>query len=223
MTELIPLQKKVLEVFAESSLKDIFYWTGGTLLSVVYLHHRRSQDLDFFSEAPFSHDKLVGFVNELKNEFKLDFVEERKIYDRREFFLHNQEQVRLEFVYYDHPALKHREDWNGVFIDSLDDVAANKLMAMFDRNEPKDVFDIYFLLTKGEYSPDKLLKFVEKKFGVRFEEGLIWSEAFKKMKELESLRPLILLETRKQQDKLLTEIKDYFTAQSKKFLDKALE
>lgn len=112
--------------------------------------------------------------------------------------------------------------WNGVLIDSLDDVAANKLMAMFDRNEPKDVFDIYFLLTKGGYSPDKLLELTEKKFGVRFSGGLILSEAFKKMKDLDSLRPLMLRETKEEQDELLAKIKNYFIAQSKKFLDQTL-
>lgn len=223
MTELTSLQKQVLELFAKSLLKETFYWTGGTLLSVVYLHHRRSLDLDFFSDAPFSHDQVISFMNGLKKDVGLEFIEEKRIHDRWEFFLHNNDRVRTEFVYYNHPGLKPRGTWNGVTVDSLDDIATNKVMAMFDRNEPKDVFDIYFILTKGGYSPSKLTEFVEKKFGVRLAEGSIWSEAFRKMEELDNLRPLILAEDDASGEKLLGEIKSYFIAQAKKFLDRKLE
>lgn len=223
MTELTPLQKQTLDLFAKSELKNIFYWTGGTLLSVMYLHHRRSQDIDFFSDTCFSYEQPLSFVNELKEKFNLEFVEEKKIYDRWEFFLHNNEQMRLEFVRYDHPCINPREEWRGIKIDSLDDIAANKLMAMLDRNEPKDVFDMYFLLTSGGYSLATLLKLVEGKFGVQIEESSAWSEAFKGMKELERLKPFMLVDEEEQQRELLAEINDYFSTQAKKFLDRNLE
>ena len=47
--EISSIQKKVLGLFKETPLKEKFYWTGGTLLSYLYLHHRQSNDLDFFS------------------------------------------------------------------------------------------------------------------------------------------------------------------------------
>jgi predicted nucleotidyltransferase component of viral defense system len=223
MEELNPLQKQVLDLFARSALREKFYWTGGTLLSTVYLHHRRSEDLDFFSDSPFSHDDIIGFVRELKEKTSLAFVEEKKIFDRWEFFLHNQEEVRLEFVHYDHPRIKEREVWNGILIDSLSDCATNKLMALFDRNEPKDVVDLYFLLTKGGYAVETLLQFVEQKFGVRFEKSAVWSEAFKGMKELEAIEPLLSGGTEEEKNQTLENIKDYFSTQSKEFLDRELE
>jgi predicted nucleotidyltransferase len=44
---LYPLQDKVLKVI--SGLPVDFYLTGGTALSRAYLHHRYSDDLDFFA------------------------------------------------------------------------------------------------------------------------------------------------------------------------------
>ena len=222
MDELNPLQKQVLDFFAQSPLQGKFYWTGGTLLSAVYLHHRRSEDLDFFSDLPFSHSDIIGFVRELKEKVGLRFVEEKKIFDRWEFFLHNREEVRLEFVHYDHPQLKKREVWNGISIDSLDDIATNKLMALFDRNEPKDIVDVYFLLTKGEYALDTLLQFVEQKFGVRFEKSAVWSEAFKGIEELNNLQPLLLGDRKEEKQQVVEQIKSYFRRQSKEFLDREL-
>lgn len=62
MNELTPVQEKVIDALAASPLKDQFYWTGGTALAVVYLHHRKSQDLDFFSDKPVSPEGITQFV-----------------------------------------------------------------------------------------------------------------------------------------------------------------
>ena len=37
--------------FAAWSHASVFYLTGGTALSAFYLHHRLSEDLDFFTES----------------------------------------------------------------------------------------------------------------------------------------------------------------------------
>lgn len=220
MNEVTPIQKQVLDLFSKSELKNIFYWTGGTLLSVVYLHHRLSQDIDFFSDEPFSYEQVSGFIKELKEKLKLEFVEKKKIFDRWEFFLHNGKELRLEFVYYNHPKLNDRILNDGILVDSFDDIAANKVMALLDRNEPKDTVDMYFLLHNGQYSPDKLLKLVEKKFGFKVQESLLWSEILKGLEDLDNLEPLLLTEDRKE---AIRKIKQYFKDQSRNFLNKNLE
>ncbi|TSC95077.1 MAG: hypothetical protein CEN87_89 [Parcubacteria group bacterium Licking1014_1] len=220
--KLFPIQKKVLDLFKKSDLSRKFYWTGGTMLSFIYLKHRFSVDLDFFSDTLFSYNDVIGFINELKNALKLTKIEERKIFDRYEFFLHNAENVRLEFVFYDHPKQKPRKKCEGILIDSLDDIAANKTMAFFDRNDPKDLFDLYFLIKKRKFTPKKLIKLVEKKFGVTFSEGSFWSEAYKSFKELENMKPLLVKKSESDKTKILDEIKKYFTKNSKRFLDKQL-
>jgi len=221
--ELFSIQKKVLDLFKESNLNGKFYWTGGTMLSFVYLKHRLSVDLDFFSETSFNYNDVIGFVNNLKAVLKLSKVEGKKIFDRYEFFLTNSENVRLEFVFYNFPTLKPRKKWEGIFIDSLDDIAANKTMAFFDRNDVKDLFDVYFLISKENFTPQKLLKLVENKFGVRFSESNFWSESFKSFKKLENLTPLLIAKNERDKSEILKEIEAYFTKNSKIFLDKQFE
>jgi len=60
-----------LDLFKESNLNGKFYWTGGTMLSFVYLKHRLSVDLDFFSGTSFNYDDVIGFINDLKFVLKL--------------------------------------------------------------------------------------------------------------------------------------------------------
>lgn len=224
MSELLtPVQQQVLEYFSKSLLKDRFYWTGGTALAVVYLRHRRSQDLDFFSDIPFSYNEIIGFIRELKKELQLEFVEEKKVFDRWEFFLHNQDEMRLEFVHYDHPKLHERKRWNDIMVDSLDDIAANKAMALVDRREPKDVVDVYFLLQQPGYTVKMLLELGEKKFGVRFSESMFWSEALRRLETMESVKPLLFAQNEAEQENMMSKIQTYFEDHSKKFLDKTLE
>lgn len=214
MTELNEIQKKVLNFLSKSPLAEKFYFTGGTLLAAFYLHHRKSKYLDFFSDNLVAHNEIIEFINELKKELQLQKVKEKKIYDRFEFFISNGNEAKAEFVHYNHSKIKKRKKWNGVYIDSLDDIAANKLMVFFDRNEPKDLFDLYFLITKKGYKVQKLLKLTEKKFGVSFSKTAVFSESFKALDNLENLKPLFLTKNNEESEKLIKEIKDYFVSNS---------
>lgn len=141
----------VLTTLAKDEIAKQFYWTGGTLLAHYYLHHRTSFDLDFFSDTAFSREDLAPFLTEVKNALHADSLVERKIYDRWEFVLADRDPVlRFEFVLYNHgkKRLAPLGTYRGLLIDSLQDIAANKVMAYLDRNEPKDVFDVYVLLKK---------------------------------------------------------------------------
>lgn len=95
-------------------------------------------------------------------------------------------------------------------------------MAFLDRNDPKDLVDLYFILTKGGYKITRLLKLVEKKFGVKIEKGSIWSEAFKSLKDLDQLQPLLISKP-EEVKKILKKIKDYFISHSQQYLDKYLK
>lgn len=223
--KLTKTQEKAILLLANSTLSKRFYWTGGTLLAYHYLHHRMSLDLDFFSEEMFSFEEVNKLVEQIKRDLEFKKVSYQKIFDRREFIFENDEILRIEFVYYNHEkkTLKKRNKLLGVYVDSLDDIAANKTMAYFDRNEPKDLFDIYFLLNKGGFTPSKLLELVYKKFGVSFSESLFWSESFKSLPLLREVKPLILEKAVEKQEELLEKIEEYFRDGSYNFLEKTVK
>lgn len=220
MKFLTKAQKISLALLAASPLREKFYWTGGTLLAYHYLNHRKSLDLDFFSSKQFSFEEINHFVNKVKRKIGFKGLTYQKIYDRWEFLFKNKDFLRIEFVYYNREkkTLRTREKFLGVYIDSLEDIAANKVMAYFDRNEPKDLFDIYFLIKKAKFTPKKLLVLTRQKFGVNFDESLFWSESFKGMKLLTGVKPLMIEKSSDDKNKLLTEIEEYFKEKSRKYL-----
>jgi len=214
----------ILSILAKSDLKDRFYWTGGTLLSHYYLHHRKSFDLDFFTEKPFEHDELLPFISSVKKALDIDHFEETKVYDRWEYVIPTDPITRFEFVYYNHEKKRLRPllTYRGLLIDNITDMAANKVMAYLDRNQPKDLLDVYTLLSEGKFTLIKLLRLVEQKFGERIPEFLFWSESGKSLKRLEDLRPYLLESDPRKQDEFLKDVKYFFLDQGKDFLSTLL-
>jgi len=213
-------QKQVLELLSQSKLKRRFYWTGGTLLAYT-LKHRKSVDLDFFSEKPFTFDQVSNFVQEVKNIIRFENITSNKIFDRWEFFLSSKdEELRIEFVHFndDKKTLRPRKVILGVLADSLDDIAANKTMAHFDRTEPKDLFDLYFLIKQKKYTAKRLLRLVTRKFGVKFSESSFWSESFKTLPLLHSIKPLVVAKDQNQKEQLLAKVETYFRQSSRRLL-----
>lgn len=218
-------QEQLLEVICVSGLHTRFYWTGGTLLSHYYLHHRRSFDLDFFTETPFGHETLEPFIANVRELFAIPKIPEKKIFDRWEFLIDAKtEHIRCEFVYYngDKKRLAPCGSYRGLMIDSLPDLAANKTMACIDRIEIKDLFDIYVLLTQKKFTLKELLALLGEKFGVEISEFTFWSESTKHLKNLSMLRPYLLESNAAKQEALLRDIKYFFLDHGAEYLRKSL-
>lgn len=199
----------ILSMLAKSDLKDRFYWTGGTLLSHYYLHHRRSFDLDFFSDTGFTREELTPFLSDVTKASGMDL----------------DPPLRFEFVHYNHEKVRlcPLTTYRGLLIDSFADLAANKVMAYLDRNQPKDLLDVYTLLAEKKFTLVELLQLVERKFGERIGEFLFWSESGKSLKRLEDLRPYLLEFNPKKQDAFLQDVKHFFLDHGKDFLSTLLD
>ncbi|NCO98331.1 nucleotidyl transferase AbiEii/AbiGii toxin family protein [bacterium] len=217
MTELNKNQKILIKLLSASLLVKKFYLSGGTALSAFYLHHRLSVDLDFFSDKPFSYEELTVFLNTVKEKFNLKDIPVVKIFDRWQFTIEAKEPVKIEFVYVNHEKKRLRplKKYMNIFVDSLDDIAANKTLAYFDRNEPKDLFDLYYLINISGFTVPHLLQIVKDKFGIKFSEFSFWSESTKSLELLKSLNPLII---DKNSELLLKKISSFFLEEGSRSL-----
>ncbi len=160
-------QKALLARFSASELRDAFYLTGGTALSAIYLQHRLSEDLDFFSEADVAIEEILAFVKSLTGVRDMEY--ERK-YDRKIFLLHyaDANAMKIEFTRYPFARVEAGPIIDGIPIDSLQDILVNKLMAMTDRLDAKDYIDLYCAMrSHPELELEKFLDRTAVKFGVK--------------------------------------------------------
>lgn len=207
------VQSAVLAALRASAIRDKFYWTGGTLLAERYLHHRDSFDIDLFSDEPVRYEAILPVAHAVKEKTRLPHLEERRVFDRWEFFLKNHREIRFEFVHYAFPALHKRTRWRGILVDSLEDIAANKVMALLDRREPKDAVDLYYLMTKKYFTVEALIRLAQKKFEVAVDASDFWGRLLWGSKQLGEIRT-ILHGNPRTQARTVKKIQDYVSKQS---------
>lgn len=183
-------QKQILSEFAQSDfLKKNFYFTGGTVLSEYYLKHRYSDDLDFFSGEKFETQIIFTLIEQwskqLKFNFQSNFAEVTYIFN---LTFPDKEELKMDFSFYPYKRLESSKLRDGIEIDSLFDIAVNKLLVITQRTEVKDFVDLYFLLKT--FTVSDLMAGVKKKFNVKLEPFVLASD-FLKIEDFDFLPRMI--------------------------------
>lgn len=160
-------QEKVLNLVSkEDYLVRKFYFTGGTPLSAFYLFHRISEDIDFFSEQELHLPSIEKFIGKLKQELKLVKIDYKKFLGLHSFYLFfNQENfLKIDFNYYPFPRIERGIKYKNIAVDSIYDIAVNKVHTIAMKARAKDFIDIYFIIQEKRYSFQDLLRQAKVKF-----------------------------------------------------------
>lgn len=166
-TILTPFQTKVLDFFSkQGGWFDRFYLSGGTALSEFHLHHRLSEDLDFFSEEDFSLTNINILLKKLKIHLpEISTIEFREFMGIRTFFLHYPNGVlKIDFNYYPFPRLEKGQKYNNLSIDSLMDIAVNKMQTISTKPRSRDFVDLYLIIKSEKITLKELVKLARLKF-----------------------------------------------------------
>jgi len=141
---LYPLQDKVLKIVGK--LPVGFYLTGGTALSRTYLHHRYSDDLDFFVNGAVDFKTQVNTI--IKALTDAGHPIDTSVADdgfARIFVFDGSSSLKLDFVN-DVPFRSGTPGITKLFerTDNLHNILSNKVTAL-GRYNPKDVVDIIYI------------------------------------------------------------------------------
>ena len=118
------------EVKEEPFFKE-FYFTGGTALSALYLRHRYSEDIDFFSEKKFDHQSVLTFVEEWGEKHNFTFTSEfNQVVYIFNLVFKNKKKLKVDFGYYPYKLIEENDSADGLRIDSLIDIGVNKLLTI---------------------------------------------------------------------------------------------
>lgn len=166
MKVLTALQEDFLFTFSKTPLKDIFFLTGGTALSAFYLGHRISEDMDFFTEEEGQVARVMPLIQDIVAELKGELDVKRSFRSYIEVFItRGEELLRCDFAI-DSPFRLGEKVFKGeygVYVDNALDISCNKLSALYDRGDPKDFVDAYFI--DREVIPfEKLVEEARKKY-----------------------------------------------------------
>jgi|SRR3989344_543508 len=144
-TVLTPNQFNFLELAqADPYVVKNYYLTGGTALAAFYYQHRLSEDIDLFCEKVEVNPSLTdSFLEKIKKKLKL--------------VKRNRSQM-LGLVSY-------KLIFKNLEIDSVYDIAVNKVHTIFMKPRVRDFFDLYYILKiEKNYNLQKLILDAKAKF-----------------------------------------------------------
>jgi predicted nucleotidyltransferase component of viral defense system len=144
-----------------------FYLTGGTALAEFYLRHRLSEDLDLFSEESEVDPKLVdAFLLKISPKLGIKKIKRSQFLGLVSHLLtyKDGETLKVDFNYYPFPRINKGKKYKGLKIDSVYDIAVNKLHTLFMRPRARDYIDLYFIMIKETYPLEKLIIDAKAKF-----------------------------------------------------------
>ncbi|MBU2595451.1 nucleotidyl transferase AbiEii/AbiGii toxin family protein [Patescibacteria group bacterium] len=207
-------QEIILETVFSSKIKDVAAWGGGTALSEIYLHHRRSEDVDIILIDLPPEIELTILTNEIKDKLKARAKKSVAKMNRFQyvFELDDGNEQKLEFVYYPFPKLAKVKKIDKIKVESLLDIAVAKTLSAYQRSEVKDVYDLFIILNEKKFTLKKLIDGVKKKFEEEIDPAMLLAKMTKNLDNYENLKPLLL-----KKDYLKKEIVDLFQSEFNNF------
>ena len=167
-TILTSQQLKFLEcVQSEPGIIKRFYLTGGTALAEFYLKHRLSIDIDLFTEKEEVNPTLTdAFLTKISKKLSIISINRSQFLGLVSYKLvyKDKETLKVDFNYYPFPRIAKGTLYKKLAIDSVYDIAANKVHTIFMKPRTRDYVDLYFILKKYGFSLQELIINAKAKF-----------------------------------------------------------
>jgi len=127
-----------------------FSLVGGTALSLCY-GHRKSIDLDLFSNKPFDNPAIIATLEKF---FKKSFV--NRTTNPRFGIFGFIDEVKINIIRHPHPLIRPELNIDGIRMFSTEDIIAMKVQAILGRGKRKDFWDVAELLNHYSISDYKI-------------------------------------------------------------------
>lgn len=205
---LTPKQYDFLELAqGEPQITKRFYLTGGTALAEFYLKHRASEDIDLFTEEHEVDQKLVeAFLKKVSRQLSVIHIKRSQFLGLVSYKLiyQDKESLKVDFNYYPFPRIEKGIKYKNLEIDSIHDIAANKLHTIFMMPRQRDYVDLYsiFMLSGKDYTLRQLILDAKAKFDWDIDRVNLANQFIrvKDIKEKELPKMLVPFERRKMED-----------------------
>jgi len=208
-TILTPKQSQFLElVQKDQQITKHFYLTGGTALAEFYLKHRISEDLDLFTEEEEVNQQVVeAFLKKISPKLSVVHIKRTQFMGLFSYTLifDDKQELKVDFNYYPFPRIQKGTKFKNLNVDSIYDIAVNKIHTLFVKPRSRDYLDIYFIMKKYSYSLDRLILDAKAKFDWHIDKITLASQ-FVKVKDRDESSMVIVPFDKKEMDEFFLKL-----------------
>ena len=185
-----------------------FYFTGGTALSAFYLEHRISEDIDLFTEKEEVDQSLIDvFLRKISQKLSIVEIKKSQFLGLVSYKLvyKDKEELKVDFNYYPFLRIDKGKKFKNLEIDSLYDIAVNKVHTIFMQIRSRDFIDLYFIMKTTGYSLNQLIKDAKIKFDWHIDKVTLASQLIK-VKEISDMPTILVPFDRKDMEKFFLKL-----------------
>lgn len=171
---------------SEPHITKRFYFTGGTALAEFYLKHRLSEDIDLFTEQnEVNQVAIKSFLRRKASTLGVKKIIESQFLGLYSYKLiyNDSVELKVDFNFYPFPRIQKGVKVKNLEVDSIYDIAVNKVHTLFMKPRTRDYIDLYFILKKEVYPMHRLLMDAKAKFDWDIDPVTLASQ-FTKIKDL---------------------------------------
>ncbi len=203
-------------IAADKFITHSFYLGGGTALAEYYLHHRLSEDLDFFTDVEFDPIAISTFFKSHQSSLKIKKIDYQQSFNRNLFFITiGKDVIKTEFTYYPFLRIEKGSSIGGLDVDSALDIAVNKVFTIYQRPRSRDFIDLYLLIKTKKLVLAELVKKARIKFDTHIDPLQLGTQ-FLKATEVKDFPHMLIKVPSK-------EWQDFFTDEAEKLTEKILK
>jgi len=187
---------KVLKKLSKLNELNSFVLVGGSGLAL-FLNHRFSEDLDFFTCEEFEHKEIIDAINSICSDVRIILSTKNQL----DLIIEN---VKVTFCFQKNELLKNRQNLlNNIYLAKLDTIITLKMLTLFLRAKFRDYYDIYTISLKFglKYLLDLGLKNIPNFSEKLFQNSLTFIDDIEE-DNINSLQPVFKVN--------IFEIRDYF-------------
>lgn len=194
-TILTPKQSQFLELVAgDLKITRHYYLTGGTALAEFHLHHRLSEDIDLFCETEeVNQTTIEAYLKKVAPKLKIATIQPKVFLGLVSYLLTytDKTKLKIDFNYYPFPRIETGKKFLGLSIDSLHDIATNKLHTIYMKPRSRDFIDLYLILRQENYDFKSLVIDAKTKFDWHID-PITLSSQFLRVKDLTELPTMLI-------------------------------
>lgn len=135
-----------------------------------YLKHRKSEDLDFFTQEELNLETIKRFTQSLQKLVPLDKIEYQHGFGLYTFFFYPKDEVakyKIDFGQYLFGLIESPKVIDGLRVESLYDIAVDKAHTISVRPRLRDFIDLFLILqSKQNWQFGELTKKAQEKFEI---------------------------------------------------------
>ncbi|MCC6555986.1 MAG: nucleotidyl transferase AbiEii/AbiGii toxin family protein [Polyangiaceae bacterium] len=148
-SRLTPLQRDLLDAFFAREQR--LFLTGGGALAGFYLGHRTTEDLDLFTLPGPDLGDAARALDEAARSLGATAVPRTTYQDFRRILVQRGEETCVVDLVVDRAPAVDREktSFGTVIVDTMREIAANKITTLLSRSEIKDLVDLVALTESG--------------------------------------------------------------------------